>query len=141
MGRLESVECRVSSMAINFHRLRTRLVLPSTSPSRNGRYCFTGLCDLSSIDVSCDHLSLMIRKYCNSPCVQSFIWHPPLCWSLGSKPHQAILLYCIALRVAFIIAAMSACFPVAAESLDLYFNCYRLSGDFSWKCCTEADHL
>lgn len=37
---------------------------------------------------------------------------------------------------------MSACFPVAAESLDSYFNRYRLSGlNPSRNRCMEADHL
>lgn len=44
------------------------------------------------------------------------------------KTTPRFLLHCVALRVAFIIAAMSACFPVAAESIDLYFKCYGFSG-------------
>ena len=70
----------------------------------------------------------MTGEYSNRLCVPLPIWYPPVCWSLGSTSHQAFLLHCVVLRVAFIIAAMSACFPVAAESINLYYKSYRLSG-------------
>ena len=60
----------------------------------------------------------MIGEYLNSLCIQPRVWHSPYYWSLESELQRASFLHCVALRVAFIVAATSACYAIVADALD-----------------------